>query len=167
MLLSESGNCVEGGATVGQRGCQYCRKKWHRLRKELEGIVELALSCAGGGGTDETSKRPLRVRREQRSDKTRASEMDQTGAVSNGWGPGRGQHRVANTRPSSSGSGLEDGSSRWVGWERGLGQGVSTGWHGPGAASPVQTRTGNGDSGLGRLVAQTEGRRGPGRGGGR
>lgn len=42
MLLSESGNCLEGGATVGQRGCQYCRKKWHRLRKELEGVVEVA-----------------------------------------------------------------------------------------------------------------------------
>lgn len=27
---------------MGQRGCQYCRKKWHRLRKELEGTVEVA-----------------------------------------------------------------------------------------------------------------------------
>lgn len=119
---SGSGTCLEegdnsepkGGTSIARRG----------------GRVEVAPTRLEDGAQDLARTAP--------SDKTRASEMDQTKAVSNGWGPGRGERGVAKTRASSSGSGLEEGSSRWVGWERGLGQGVSIGWQGPGPESPLQ-----------------------------
>lgn len=125
MPLSEIGNCLEGGGNSGPEGVPVLPEEVAALESRVEVLsvetaqTRLVKGAQDGGGPAQ-------------SDNTRASEMEQTGAVSNGWGPGREQRRVANTRASSNGSGLEEGSSRWVGWENGLGQGISTGWQGLG-----------------------------------
>lgn len=80
MFLSESGTYLEGGDNSGPERVPVLLEEVAALdaRPEVEPVE---------GAQTRLVKGAQGWARTTRSDKTRVSEMDHTGAVSNGWGP--------------------------------------------------------------------------------